>query len=64
MTTSIVYIVTFLVCWTLLGRLIFGVYLRSSYLLHRTTEKLLAILCGPWLWAVTLRFKSKKSRLP
>lgn len=62
--TPMIYTITFLACWTLLGRIAFGIYLRSPYLLHRTTEKLLAIFCGPWLWIVMLRFKSKKGRLP
>jgi len=64
MTTLIVYAVTFLLCWTVIGRLIFGVYLRSPYLLHRIMEKFLAFVCGPWLWMVMLRFKSKRKRLP
>lgn len=57
------YTITFLLCWTLLGRLIFGVYLRSPYLLHRTMENFLALVCGPWLWLALLSFKKKRNKL-
>lgn len=53
-------IIIFLLCWTLLGRVIFEVYLRSPYLLHRTTEKILVLFCGPWLWIAMLSLWSKK----